>query len=402
MCLLLLTQNWILVDELFTECSSSRPKRFCQTVKNKVADMAAIIEGHKPDIILGNESWLHPGIANNEVFPDGYNIYRKDRTTDNHGGVFLAVKKDIIATHRKDLNTDCESIWTQCQIQNKRSKSLFLCSYYRPSMNDANSIDELDASLFKLGEKLNKNNVIVAGDFNAPNINWTDHSTTNSSPTSERLLEIIDEHGLSQLVREPTRRQGDTQNILDLVLTNNDKIVNNIRVVPEISDHDIVLFQVNLACTKKRRVKRKIYIRKRANTDRIKDELQNLADHFEQSLKNESVETKWNVFQQRIRSIMDSCIPHKLTSSRHNLPWFNRSLRRQTRAKQKLYNKAKKSGSQSDWAKFRTARKQLHKNLKSSRDSYLSGFLGNAMQEPNPQGFLIPSQEVKERGCWHR
>ena len=128
----------------------------CQSIKNKVADMAAIIEEHKPDIILGNESWLHPGIANNEVFPDGYNIYRKDRTTDNHGGVFLAVKKDIIATHRKDLNTDCESIWTQCQIQNKRSKFLFLCSYYRPNMNDTNSINELDASLFKLGENSTK------------------------------------------------------------------------------------------------------------------------------------------------------------------------------------------------------------------------------------------------------
>ena len=91
-------------------------------------------------------------------------------------------------------------------------------------------------------------------------------------------------------------RAGDTQNILNLVLTNNDKIVNNIKVVPGISDHDIVLFQVNLACKKKRRVKRKINIRKRANTDRIKEELQNFADDFEQSLKNESVETKWNVF----------------------------------------------------------------------------------------------------------
>ena len=136
-----------------------------------------------------------------------------------------------------------------------------------------------------MGDKLNKNNVIVAGDFNAPNINWTDYNATNSFSASDRLLATIaGEHGLHQVVREPTRRQGDTQKILDLVLTNNDKIVNNIKVVQGISDHDIVLFQVNLACKKKRYVKHKIYIRKRANTDRIKEELQNFADHFEQSL----------------------------------------------------------------------------------------------------------------------
>ena len=91
----------------------------CQSIKNKVANIAAIIEEYKPDIILGNESWLHPDIKNNEIFPDNCNIFRKDQLTDNHGGVFEAVRKDIIVTHRDDLDANCEVIWTQCQIQNK-------------------------------------------------------------------------------------------------------------------------------------------------------------------------------------------------------------------------------------------------------------------------------------------
>jgi hypothetical protein len=99
----------------------------CQSIRNKAADIAAIAEEYKPDIILGNESWLHSGITNNEIFPDNYNIYRKDRLSDRHGGVFQAVEKDLIVTHRDDLHTDCEIIWTQCQIKNRRSKSLFFC-----------------------------------------------------------------------------------------------------------------------------------------------------------------------------------------------------------------------------------------------------------------------------------
>ena len=34
----------------------------CQSIRNKAADIAAIAEEYKPDIILGNESWLHSGI----------------------------------------------------------------------------------------------------------------------------------------------------------------------------------------------------------------------------------------------------------------------------------------------------------------------------------------------------
>ena len=53
----------------------------CRSVKNKVADIAAITDEHKPDIILGNESWLTPDIGNNEIFPIDYNVFRKDRIT---------------------------------------------------------------------------------------------------------------------------------------------------------------------------------------------------------------------------------------------------------------------------------------------------------------------------------
>ena len=74
-------------------------------------------------------------------------------------------------------------------------------------------------------------------------------------------------------------------------------------------------------------------------------------------MKNESVDAKWNMFEQRLTGIMDSCIPHKFTTLRQNLPWFNGSLRRQTRKEQRLYNRAKKSGRQSDWNQFKLARK---------------------------------------------
>lgn len=94
---------------------------------------------------------------------------------------------------------------------------------------------------------MHKNNIIASGDFNAPNVSW-DTKYSSQFPASDRLLEIIDDHDLSQHVKEPTRRNRNTQNILDLILSNNSNIIENVSVVPGISDHDIVLFTVNTSC----------------------------------------------------------------------------------------------------------------------------------------------------------
>jgi len=125
---------------------------------------------------------------------------------------------------------------------------------------------------------VHKNNIIVSGDFNAPDIGW-DSEYTNQSPASDGLLEIIDDHDMSQHVKEPTRRDRNTQNILDLILSNNSNIIENVSVVPGISDHDIVLFIVNTFCRRRKNAKRKIDIRKKADATRIKEELTNLSFH---------------------------------------------------------------------------------------------------------------------------
>ena len=43
------------------------------------------------------------------VFPSNYSVIRKYRQFDNSkGGVFIAMKNDLIGTHRTDLDNKCE------------------------------------------------------------------------------------------------------------------------------------------------------------------------------------------------------------------------------------------------------------------------------------------------------
>lgn len=53
----------------------------CQSIKNKRCELQATTEYIKPDIIIGNDSWLAPEYTNSEIFTEGFNsmVYRKDR-----------------------------------------------------------------------------------------------------------------------------------------------------------------------------------------------------------------------------------------------------------------------------------------------------------------------------------
>ena len=68
----------------------------CQSIKNKKAEIHAVIDSAKPDIILGNESWLTREIKNSEIFPDSFDAIRKDRVGDAHGVVFIAFRRDLL------------------------------------------------------------------------------------------------------------------------------------------------------------------------------------------------------------------------------------------------------------------------------------------------------------------
>ena len=56
-----------------------------------------MIDLHQLDVILGSESKIaDSSVPTCSIFPDSYEIYRKDRSLSG-GGVFIAVKKSLIA-----------------------------------------------------------------------------------------------------------------------------------------------------------------------------------------------------------------------------------------------------------------------------------------------------------------
>ena len=79
------------------------------------------------------------------------------------------------------------------------------------------------------------------GDFNLPRLNWPESLSEFKPDCSHRqlydfFLNTINDYNLTQVVSEPTRQD----NILDLFLTTNPTLINNIKYFTGLGDHDIV------------------------------------------------------------------------------------------------------------------------------------------------------------------
>ena len=131
-------------------------------------------------------------------------------------------------------------------------KLLVICTFYRtPRDAQGTQIEELDISLSKLGNKINTHSVIITGYFNLTKINWGNHHVTSNSGyitvAANKLLSLVEEHGLIQHVNEPTRKQGNANNILDFVFTTRHGIIKKLHLVDDLADDSTVITDVNIS-----------------------------------------------------------------------------------------------------------------------------------------------------------
>ena len=300
----------------------------------------------KPDIICGTESCLNgvkPGrdpdknaVKTSEVFPDTLTVTRNDRTHGIGGGVFVATSENIMQDPQPQLGTDCEIVWTKLRLKN--SKDLLVCFFYMPHRN-MTSVKNLNESVKKITETTSNKHIIVAGDFNCPNINWDTLSVERGAPDREVQQALIDfsiEHGLQQMQRQPTR----DNNLLDLIFTTNPSLVKASSSVPGISDHAMVVTDIDIIPNYVKQKPHKVYQYSKASWDVINTDLGNL--HTELiNLEKQDIDSLWEHVKKHIFGVIEKHIPSKLSKKRKSLPLFSHKLKRLVKKKARLYKHAK-------------------------------------------------------------
>jgi len=172
-------------------------------IRSKVESFVNTLNEEAPHFIAGTESWLNSSVFNNEIIPNNYQLFRKDRA-DGYGGVFFACLSNFCCT-QIDVSTPCEVI--ACKIDLSRNGRLIILTAYKPPNSDREYMYNLCQFIEEIHNKYIDDVMWITGDFNLPNIDWNLNSITcNTYPLDicTRLIDVFSIGGFSQLVTTPT------------------------------------------------------------------------------------------------------------------------------------------------------------------------------------------------------
>jgi hypothetical protein len=356
----------------------------CQSVRAKLASFQYLLQEEDPDVFVGTESWLNSNITSGEIFPSHYNVFRKDRDNqrDSRGGVFIAVKNDLIAQDEHDFDqAKCELKWISIHVSG--IAPVYIGAFYRSQKTDTDYVRLLETSLENIPKHAS---VWILGDFNMPDINW---ETVSFKPggrypgPSKAMLDIALDNNLQQVVLKPTR----DDSILDLCFTNNPGFVNSYDVKPGLSDHDVVVINASIKPKIVKLPKRKVFLYKKAEFSKIAEDLDVLNGELtENAVQQMDIDELWNRFTDTVQKSMDSNIPSKMTSSKPNVPWINSTMKRNIRKKRKLYDRARKTGDFEHWDKFKELRRKNDRQMRKLHRDHVRG-IGDSLESENTKPF---------------
>ncbi|BHF59701.1 hypothetical protein SprV_0100266200 [Sparganum proliferum] len=266
---------------------------------SKIDELKIHLSDLSPDIISLTETWLNQQVDNRELTIPGYQLFRRDRSGRQGGGVLTYVKHGLIVSDKTDkLSCTSEAIWLT--IKAPGSPSLDVLTVYRPPRNDP----MVDARLIEDLERFSiRSDVLIMGDFNAPLIDWS--SACASGPDhafDRRLLDTTLKLFLTQHVSFPTRvREGQQSNCLDLLLTKSLDSIDEVQCLPPLgrSDHVVLLWEYSIFSLpeKATRVRRNIW---RGDFAQMKAELNTI--NWESAFSGDIIKD-WDWFNRWTRAV---------------------------------------------------------------------------------------------------
>ena len=278
------------------------------------------------DIICVCETWLNDLILDNEILP-GYTIHRKDRHDNARGGGVLIAVKNEIRSSRRTSYEGAQSELITIELYPANCSKFILGVFYRPPNSDEDILTELRASLDRLDESCQ---LVLVGDFNLPNIDWSlDFPSPNSEGgfKEELFCEIITDQFLYQMADGPTHLRG---NKLDCVFCNIPELITNVNCINPTdlfpSEHYLIEFDIKLCFQRAKAVRRTIYDFKNANFNADRQHLLSVP-LYSAIVHLSDVDECWEVWKDLFLKTIDQFVPKKTVLDINTPPWIDREVK---------------------------------------------------------------------------
>lgn len=295
-----------------------------RSLVNKMNSFLLFVSCYNLDVICITESWERLDMGDAELEIPNFNLFRSNRSQRRGGGVAIYVRDTFESAVCDDINSIYDDV-VGCRVKISDSDSLtFICAY----RSDSNSNDQ-NASLFSSIRSWvsPENRAILVGDFNFKEIDWAQFFWPRKC---DDFMELVLDCNLTQYVEEPTR----DRNLLDLVFSNDEGTVENVRVREGLgtSDHFSVFFEC--ICTEGKRAMSEVVKRdwRRANWDRIRNFMAVATCGID---SYENVNEMWSIIQYAFVDCVNLFVPTKPSSPKRQRPiWADNSAYRAIKAQQ--------------------------------------------------------------------
>lgn len=332
-----------------------------RSLVNKLVNFQSFIYSSLPDIIGVTETWLNDSIMNNEILPYDYSIYRKDRGQGTRGGGVLLAIHNSIPTKLIASPSNLELIAVEL-IQMKCT----VCTVYLPPNVDLDIFTNTLSFLIQLARECN---ILIIGDFNRPDINWS--LLSGSTIMSNLFCDFVFDCDLTQLVTVPTHNRG---NCIDLVLSSTPEAVGLLSVSPNAllcSDHYLISFQFSANARPTTPVAKCRYVLDYSKLDYECLMVYLLNYDFSLCMNCTDVEAVWCNLQSIINNAISQFAPLVKLKANKNYPkWYNSTTRHLIHRVRSSRKKARLNGSVSNISKLETNEKELCDHMEISKSIY--------------------------------
>lgn len=345
-----------------------------------------VIDSCDADIVALTETWLSAKIGDNELFlcQKGYNIFRADRCGTSGGGVLLAIT-NTLSSALIPVACSLEIIWV-CVSINYKKWILGVC--YRPPTKYSEFSNVLHDCLNQINVRFPGSPIILMGDFNYPNIKWSDDgiSLYPFSTDANEFVTLCSDYNLVQLVKAPTRVTATSSSVLDLILATHPDVVSSISCMPCISDHHVLHFILNIPKGPSLPIFKSIRDYKAADFTTINQKLCKFLDEYLEGFQNRSLETNWSLFKTIVDSLTVNYIPSVNIRHHADAPWYNRKLKRLSNKKRRLFRAAKHVSSELRWQAYHDIADEYAKTVKNAKQIFFNHTLPSMLLN-NPKRF---------------
>lgn len=344
------------------------------------------------DVLILTETWLNNSVLSSELFDDRYVVYRRDRETagfhsyKDGGGVLIAVSTKINSVRIDNWQSKCEDLWVTIDISTSHKyRQLALCAVYLPPPLSLPTIDHFIEHCNCVFETTNIP-ICIIGDFNMAKIDWSPGAVNCSlQNTCLRLLEFTNVNRLTQY----NTVKNSSERILDLVLSTLSLCTVSESTCPLTAvdklhpplDLTIKLSKESYLPYNKLNNKRNFY---KANYEQIKTFL-NEHDWPQLFSDCNDVDRMLKVFYDVLNTAIDSFVPSCKSATNRYPPWFNKTIIKSLKEKNKLRLRFKKYRNPLDELELKLVTKRCQNLAKTLYNTYMEK-LEQEMKE-NPKLF---------------